>query len=73
MVDIVTNRIFDGFSRFSPKDNHQNESLTTISQLKRFSQINENRKRSILKDDFQVCTNFVYFLVNNLHFLFAIS
>ncbi|XP_063923049.1 glycerol-3-phosphate acyltransferase 1, mitochondrial isoform X1 [Zophobas morio] len=51
MVDILTNRIFDSFSRFSPKENHQTESLTTISHLKRFSKEQQFRKRHSFKDD----------------------
>jgi hypothetical protein len=51
MVDIVTNRIFDTFNRFSPKENHQTDSLTTISQLKRFSKEQQLRKKNFFKDD----------------------
>lgn len=36
MVDVVTNRMFDTFNRLSPGDNQQ-DSLSTITRLKRFS------------------------------------
>ncbi|RZC42703.1 glycerol-3-phosphate acyltransferase 1, mitochondrial [Asbolus verrucosus] len=51
MVDIVTNRIFDTFSRFSPNENHQTDSLATISQLKRFSREHHFRKKNFFKDE----------------------
>jgi hypothetical protein len=57
MVDIVTNRIFDTFNRFSPKENHQTDSLTTISQLKRFSKEQQLRKKNFFKDDAKVSSN----------------
>lgn len=37
MVDIVTNRMFDAFSRLAPTEKRQNESLATIGDLKRFA------------------------------------
>lgn len=38
MVDIVTNRMFDAFNKLDPRDAHTtNESLSTISNLRRFS------------------------------------
>lgn len=38
MVDIVTNRMFDAFNKLDPRDTHvNNETLSTISNLKRFS------------------------------------
>ncbi|GJQ71556.1 hypothetical protein Trydic_g11264 [Trypoxylus dichotomus] len=43
MVDVVTNRMFDIFSKFSPHETHQNDSLSTITSLKRFS--NEQKLR----------------------------
>lgn len=54
MVDIVTNRIFDSFGRFSPKENHQTESLATITQLKRFSRENQYLKKQFFKEDAKV-------------------
>ncbi|XP_008197640.1 glycerol-3-phosphate acyltransferase 1, mitochondrial isoform X2 [Tribolium castaneum] len=66
MVDIVTNRIFDSFSRFSPKENHQTESLTTISHLKRFSKGNELRRRNFLKDDLKERDSHLYDIKENV-------
>ncbi|CAG9822276.1 unnamed protein product [Phaedon cochleariae] len=36
MVDIISNRVFDTYNRFSPSNNHQNESLSTLRTLNRF-------------------------------------
>ncbi|KAF2900464.1 hypothetical protein ILUMI_05716 [Ignelater luminosus] len=46
MVDIVTNRMFDAFNKLAPKEIQQNDSLSTITSLKRFS--SEQRTRKIL-------------------------
>lgn len=46
MVDIVTNRMFDAFNKLAPKERQQNDSLSTITSLKRFS--SEQRSRKIL-------------------------
>lgn len=47
MVDIVTNRMFDAFNKLDPRDAHvNNETLSTISNLKRFS--NEKKFKSAL-------------------------
>ncbi|KAK9747487.1 Acyltransferase [Popillia japonica] len=37
MVDVVTNRMFDVFNKFAPHEAHPNDSLSTITSLKRFS------------------------------------
>ncbi|KAJ8974764.1 hypothetical protein NQ317_008203 [Molorchus minor] len=44
MVDVVTNRVFDTYNRFSPLNNHQNDSLATLSTLKRFSRDQKYKK-----------------------------
>ncbi|KAG5891867.1 hypothetical protein JTB14_015886 [Gonioctena quinquepunctata] len=44
MVDIVTNRVFDTYNRFSPSNNHHTESLATLSTLKRFSRDQKFRR-----------------------------
>ncbi|CAH0555865.1 unnamed protein product [Brassicogethes aeneus] len=45
MVDIVTNRMFDTYNRFSPRDNNQNDSLSTLSNLRRYSRDQKIRKQ----------------------------
>nr|CAH7741118.1 unnamed protein product [Callosobruchus chinensis] len=37
MVDVVTTRVFDTYNRYSPLNNNHNESLASLSTLKRFS------------------------------------
>ncbi|KAK9877273.1 hypothetical protein WA026_017664 [Henosepilachna vigintioctopunctata] len=49
MVDIVTSRMFESFNRFSLNQNSQTESLSTVSNLKRFSQDHRN-KRAISRE-----------------------
>ncbi|XP_018579131.1 glycerol-3-phosphate acyltransferase 1, mitochondrial isoform X2 [Anoplophora glabripennis] len=44
MVDVVTNRVFDTYNRFSPLNNNQNESLATLSSLKRFARDQKFKK-----------------------------
>ncbi|XP_049823463.1 glycerol-3-phosphate acyltransferase 1, mitochondrial isoform X2 [Aethina tumida] len=51
MVDVVTNRMFDTFSRFNPRDNHQTDSLSSISTLKRFSKDQKFRRQLTRETD----------------------
>ncbi|CAH1099944.1 unnamed protein product [Psylliodes chrysocephalus] len=44
MVDIVTNRVFDTYNRFSPSNNHHSESLATLTTLRRFSKDQKFKK-----------------------------
>ncbi|CAH1970223.1 unnamed protein product [Acanthoscelides obtectus] len=46
MVDVVTARVFDTYNRYSPLNNNQNESLASLSTLKRFSK--DQRLKKIL-------------------------
>ncbi|XP_074029311.1 glycerol-3-phosphate acyltransferase mino isoform X2 [Leptinotarsa decemlineata] len=46
MVDIVTNRVFDTYNRFSPSNNHHTESISTLSTLKRFSRDQKFKRAS---------------------------
>lgn len=56
MVDVVTNRMFDTFSRFNPRDNHQTDSLSSISTLKRFSKDQKFRRQLTRETDQKVDT-----------------
>lgn len=49
MVDVVTNRVFDTYNRFSPLNNNHNESLATLSTLKRFSK-DQKYKRALSRE-----------------------
>ncbi|KAJ8920132.1 hypothetical protein NQ315_011789 [Exocentrus adspersus] len=44
MVDVVTNRVFDTYNRFSPLNNNQNDSLATLTSLKRFARDQKFKK-----------------------------
>lgn len=43
MVDIVTNRMFDTFNRFSPREKHET-STSSLSTLRRFSKDHRYKK-----------------------------
>lgn len=55
MVDIVTNRVFETFSRFSPQQNHQTDGLSTISSLKRFARDQQFQRKNNFREDAKVC------------------
>nr|CAI5833349.1 unnamed protein product [Callosobruchus analis] len=46
MVDVVTTRVFDTYNRYSPLNNNHNESLASLSTLKRFSK--DQRLKKVL-------------------------
>lgn len=71
MVDIITNRVFDTYYRFSPLNNNaQNESLATISTLKRFSRDQKYKKSLTREADQKVETLILYFIIFKTFFSF---
>lgn len=59
MVDIVTNRMFDTFNRFSPREKHEN-STSTLSTLRRFSKDQRFRKALSREAELKVSTFFLF-------------
>ncbi|KAL3268704.1 hypothetical protein HHI36_007806 [Cryptolaemus montrouzieri] len=49
MVDVVTSRMFESFNRFSPNQGPQTDSLSTLSNMKRFSR-DQRCKRAISRE-----------------------
>lgn len=56
MVDVATNRMFDAFNRFTPNDNQQ-DSLSTITRLKRFS--NDQRYKRIINRQAEIKVSYI--------------
>lgn len=56
MVDFLTNRSFETYTQYSPVTNHQNETLSSIATLKRFSQDQKYRRIRSREADASVST-----------------
>ncbi|XP_022917375.1 glycerol-3-phosphate acyltransferase 1, mitochondrial isoform X2 [Onthophagus taurus] len=65
MVDIVTNRMFDVFNKFSPRESHQNDSLATMSNLKRFSSEQKNRRKLTKEAEQKARNNHIFEIKEN--------
>lgn len=59
MVDIVSNRVFEAYSKFQPRSNNikanreaQVDSLSTLNRLKRFS--NESKQKRIHEREMEI-------------------
>lgn len=69
MVDVVTNRMFDVFNKFAPHEAHPNDSLSTITSLKRFSNDQKIRRHLSREAETKVTTTTYQLTCGNL-FLF---
>lgn len=61
MVDFLTNRTLETYTQYSPVTNHQNEALSSIATLKRFSQDQRYRKILSREADANVSTKIYFF------------
>lgn len=62
MVDLISNKIYETYNRFSPSNNHQNDTLASLNTLKRHSTDARYRNRLIKEADREIKESQLYHL-----------